>query len=222
MLRGPVLDLGCGVGAFVLEGLKRELDIWGVDRSPGKIARYRNLIQSTSSPHVWMERCLVADGADLPLRSNYFSTVSSWYVFEHIDNPGEVLREMVRITRREGVIVIRAQDARNGWEGHCEIPWIPFLSGRLTRACIEEFGKSPRMREGVKDITQPQFISILETLGCRIAIQAPAPRSLIKDHQQLVTEEQVRSKARQAKAMLESGEWAPQPENLYLYAQKTK
>lgn len=220
MFGGPMLDFGCGIGCFVLEGLQRKMEMWGVDQSPSKIERYSKLVQAISCPPSWVKRCFTADGADLPFRSNAFAAVSSWYVFEHIQNPGEILRELVRVTRREGVIAIRAQDARNGWEGHCKIPWVPFLSGRLARAWIEEFGRSPVQRDAVYDITQPQFISILETLGCRIAIQAPDPRVLIEDHLELNTEEKIRCKARQVKAMVESGEWVPQPENLYIYAQK--
>jgi len=215
-----MLDFGCGIGCFVLEGLQREMDMWGVDQSSSKIERYGKLVQSTSSPPSWEKRCFTAEGADLPFRSNVFAAVSSWYVFEHIKDPSEVLRELVRITRRGGVITIRAQDARNGWEGHCKIPWVPFLSGRMARAWIEAFGKSPTLRQGVYDITQPQFISILEKLGCRIAIQAPEPRVLIEDPLQLTTEAKVRRKARQVRARFESGEWVPQPENLYIYAQK--
>ena len=219
-LSGPMLDFGCGIGYFVLEGLQRKMDIWGVDRSLGKLVRYEKLLEHTSSPRVWKNRCVISDGADLPFRSNHFAAVSSWYVFEHIKAPGNVIRELVRITRPEGIIVIRAQDARNFWEGHCKIPWIPFLSGRLARVWIEEFGKSPELRRGVYDITQPQIISILEALGCRIAIQAPPPRTLIANHHMLAEEEQVRRTARSIKKKFENGEWLPQAENLFICAQK--
>ncbi len=219
-LAGPMLDFGFGVGYFVLEGLRRKMDIWGVDLLPGKINRYKKLIEFTESPDNWKNRCVVCNGEELPFRSNQFAAISSWYVFEHIEHPCQVVRELVRITRRKGVIVIRAQDARNGWEGHCKIPWIPFLSGRLAKAWIEEFGKSAELRRGVYDITQPQIISILEELDCKIAIKAPPPSILIKDHWKLSTEEEVRLKARETKRAFERGDWQPQAENLYIYAQK--
>ena len=220
-LSGPMLDFGSGNGYFVMEGLKRKMNIWGVDRLPGKIKRFQDLIELTSSPHDWKNRCTVADGTDLPFPSDCFAAVSSWYVFEHIKAPGPIIRELVRVTRPGGVISIRAQDARNGWEGHCKIPWVPFLSDRLARVWIEAFGKSPELRKGVFEITQPQVIAILEALGCRIAIQAPEPRTLIKDHSRLISERDVRRAARRIKTAFESGQWQPQPENLYVFAQKT-
>lgn len=220
LLQGPILDFGCGGGYFVLEGLRRDLDIWGVDQLFGKIKRYRKLVEYTSSPKGWGQRCLVGDGVILPFRSDSFDLVSSWWVFEHIPTPGEAVREIVRVTRPGGVIVIRAQDGRTSWEGHCNIPWVPYLSSQLTRVWIEEFGKSPAMYEGVYDITQPQVISILESLGCRIVIKSESPQPLIDGHIQLCTEKNVRQMAQQVKAKLDRGEWIPRQDGLYVYAQK--
>lgn len=219
-LNGPILDFGSGVGYFVLEGLRRGMNIWGVDLLPGKIARYRQLIDYTESPESWKERCVAADGEELPFPTDSFAALSSWYVFEHIPNPGRCIREMVRVTRPGGVIAIRAQDARNGWEGHCKIPWVPFLPDRLAKIWIEEFGADPALRDGVIDITQPQVKAIFEEFGCRIAVQAAEPRQLIEGHQRLVTEREVRDKARQVREELANGTWQPQQENLYIYAQK--
>lgn len=220
LMQGPMLDFGCGGGYFVLEGLRRDMDIWGVDQLFGKIKRFKKLIKYTSSPKDWEKRCLVGDGLSLPFPSEHFDFVSSWWVFEHIPTPGEAIREMVRVTRSQGVIVIRAQDARTSWEGHFNIPWVPFLSSRLRRVWIEEFGKSPSMYEGVYEISQPQVISILESLGCKIVKKSDSPQAFIDGHRKLYTEESVREMARSIKAKLERGEWAHQQNGLYIYAQK--
>ena len=166
--KGPVLDFGSGVGYFVLEGLRRRINIWGVDLLPGKINRFKKLIQYTESPQQWEQRCVVASGLELPFASNFFSAVCSWYVYEHIADPGPCIREMVRVTKPGGLIMIRAQDARNGWEGHCKIPWVPFLPRRLAIAWIEEFGADPVLREGVIDVTQPQIEAIFKELHCTV------------------------------------------------------
>jgi len=220
LMQGPMLDFGCGGGYFVLEGLRRGVDIWGVDQLPGKIKRYRKLIEYTSSPKNWEKRCLVGDGVTLPFPSEYFDLVSAWWVFEHIPSPGEAIREMVRVASSGAVIVIRAQDARTSWEGHCNVPWIPYLPDRLIRVWLEEFGKSPSMYEGVYEITQPQVISILESLGCKIVKKSESPQPLIHGHRQLSTEEDVRQLARKIKAKLDRGEWMLKQDGLYIYAQK--
>jgi ubiquinone/menaquinone biosynthesis C-methylase UbiE len=214
----PLLDFGCGVGYFVHEGLLRGEKIWGVDASESKIARFHKLIHFSNSPAQWEKKCLVGNGEALPFRTAQFAAVCSWYVLEHLENPGAVIRDLVRITAPSGLIVLRAQDARNGWEGHCQIPWIPFLSGRLAAAWMEAFDVEAGKRVGVFDITQPQVITILETLGCEIVSKAPEPQILIDRHWELHDEAAVRRTARRVKAMLADGTWQPQSENLYLVA----
>lgn len=218
--KGPILDFGSGIGYFVLEGLRRKLDIWGVDLLPGKIQRFQKLIEHTKSPEHWKNHCLAANGEELPFPKDTFTAVSSWYVFEHIPNPGQCIREMVRVTRPGGIVAIRAQDARNGWEGHCKIPWIPFLPERLALAWMEEFEVDPTLREDVFEITQSQIAAILEEFNCRVVVQAEPPRQLIDGQHELSTESDVRGKARQIRQDYENGKWHPQPENLYVYARK--
>lgn len=220
LLQGPVLDFGCGVGYFVLEGLRRNMNIWGVDQFYGKILRYQKLLGYTKSPVNWSRQCLVGNGTTLPFSSESFDVVTSWWVFEHIADPGEAIREMVRVTRPGGVIVMRAQDAHTSWEGHLNIPWIPYLPGHLQRVWIEAFGKSPERRQGVWNITQNQVITLLNFLGCRTIIQAKPPRPLVDSSYQLSTKEDVLRLANKVKKEFESGERKPVQEGLYLYAQK--
>lgn len=218
-LQGPILDFGSGVGYFVLEGLKRRMNIWGVDFLPGKARRYRRLVDYSSNETSWKTRCVVGDGYKLPFASGMFSAVSSWFVFEHIPEPAGVIRELVRVLRPRGVIAIRAEDARSGWEGHCKIPWEPSLSDDLTRVWMEEFGCAPDLRKGVYNITQPQCEAILKELGCRVISKAPDPPQPL-ENDNLTSESQVRARARQVKALFDSGAWVPEPVELYLYAQK--
>lgn len=216
--RRPMLDFGCGVGYFVREGLLREKNIWGVDVSESKTRRFRKLINLSDCPADWGKRCLVGDGNALPYQAGRFAAVCSWYVLEHLENPAGVIRDLIRVTAPAGLVVLRAQDARNGWEGHCGIPWIPFLTGRLAAVWMEEFEADAGRREGVFDITQPQIIAMLESLGCEIVSKAPEPAILIERHWDLHSEAAVRNTARRVKAMLADNTWRPQPENLYIVA----
>ena len=75
-------------------------------------------------------------------------------------------------------------------------------------------------KDGVYDITQPQIRAIFEELGCKIVREAAEPRQLIESHQKLTTEKEVRDTARRIRADFRSGKWLPQPENLYIFAQK--
>ena len=219
-LEGPILDFGSGVGYFVLEGLKRKMDIWGVDRLPGKVSRFKRLVKLTSKEPSWQHRCILGSGENLPFESNKFSAISSWFVFEHIPEPLPVLKELVRVLKPNGVIVIRAEDARTSWEAHCKIPWLPYLSDRFISVWLEEFNCSPDLRNGVYDITLPQCETFLEECRCRIVLKATEPLTPIGNHCHLRTEKQIRRKARQAKTLLDQGAWPAQPKYFHICAQK--
>lgn len=222
ILEGPHLDCGSGSGYFVHEGLQRGFDIWGVDRDISKLTRYRRLIELSSSPANWRRKCLLADGSSLPFPSHCFSLVTSWWVLEHIATPMEVICEMVRVTKSGGIVVVRAQDARSGWEGHCKIPWIPYLSGQLARCWIEEFDKSPLMYENVYNITQSEVIDFFKELGCHILARDVTPPPIPTGSLALenCTETEIRRLAQQKRREYEQGLWCPKPDGLYLYAKK--
>jgi SAM-dependent methyltransferase len=219
-LEGSILDFGCGVGHFVLEGLNRNMDIWGVDCLPGKVSRYKRLVKLSSNKSSWEERCILGSGENLPFESNKFSAISSWFVFEHIPEPLPVLKELVRVLKPNGVIIIRAEDARTSWEAHCKIPWLPYLSDQYVNVWLEEFDCSPDLRNGVYDITLPECETFLEELSCRIILKATEPLTPIENHCDLPTEKQIRFKARQAKTLLDQGAWLAQPKYFHICAQK--
>ena len=218
--RGPLLDCGCGLGYFTLTAREMGWDAWGVDRSYRKLAWHRKMVAGADHPGEWGRRCLAGDGMALPFAADTFAAVTSWYVLEHIEDVPALLREIVRVTRPGGVIIIKAQDARNCWEGHYKIPWLPFLSGHMARVWLAAFGRRQDPELAVYSVTQPQVISVLETLGCHIAARAPSPRPLIDNPWQIATERQVHQAAVRIKRQWEEGRWKPQPENLYVVALK--
>lgn len=219
-LKGPILDFGCGIGHFVVEGLKRGHDVWGVDSQESKIQRYHHLLSLLGNKNQWSDRVLIGDGCDLPFASERFSSVCSWYVLEHIRSPGGVLREMVRVLRPGGVLVVKAEDARNDWEGHYKIPWIPFLSGSLRNAWLDVFDKKHDPDLNLVEVTQPQVEAILRHLNCTIIEKAPEPEIGMDAHWILQTEQQVRSAAARTKEMLDAGKWRPRANSLFIYAVK--
>jgi SAM-dependent methyltransferase len=221
LLKGPILDFGSGNGYFLFEGLRRNRNIWGVDILKGKFTRYRKLIDFSKSPEIWKQRACVGDGASLPFQSNFFSICTSWWVLEHVPEPEPVLEELVRVTIPGGIIALRAQDAASGWEGHCNIPWIPFLPKSLETSWVESFGVSPQLREGVYNIAQEEVIRFLEKFGCEIVAKQPPPEPLPKLLQQKVKSvQEVRLLAEQVRKCLGMGEFAARADGLYVYARK--
>jgi SAM-dependent methyltransferase len=93
---GRALDVGCGVGQVVGRLTEAGFEAWGVDVSEPSIARARK----------FSERCLLYDGTTLPFPDGHFDSVGALNVLEHVEKPEAFIKEVVRVTKRGGKIVI--------------------------------------------------------------------------------------------------------------------
>ena len=102
-IRGRVLDLGCGSRPYESH-FQGRVDSWvGLDMPvPGEM--------NTHLPH------LVADAQSLPLTSESFDTVLCTQVLEHVPEPLELLREVRRVLKSDGRLVLTAPQY-NGLHG---------------------------------------------------------------------------------------------------------
>jgi ubiquinone/menaquinone biosynthesis C-methylase UbiE len=98
---GRVLDLGCGPGFVAARILARRprLDLLGVDRDPLVLGRARE--------HV---RVIEADAERLPFSSERFDCVYARLVLRHLPRPAQVLRDVHRILRPGGRVIVLDTD----------------------------------------------------------------------------------------------------------------
>lgn len=99
----PVLDLGCGDGRFskVTFGA-REVDV-GVDVALAALSEARRT--------ACYSNLIGGDGSRLPFRDETFEAVLSNSVLEHIPNVIDVLREIRRVLRDDGLLVFTVPSA---------------------------------------------------------------------------------------------------------------
>ncbi len=93
---GSALDVGCGAGQVVGRLTQAGFEAWGVDVSEPSIARARK----------FSERCLLYDGKTLPFPDGRFDSVGALNVLEHVDEPEAFIKEVARVTKSGGRIVI--------------------------------------------------------------------------------------------------------------------
>lgn len=95
-LQKPVLDLGCGDGQFAEITFDLRIEV-GIDPwfAPLQEARHRDAYN-----HVIMN-----EGARLPLPNDYFATVISNSVLEHIEYLPPVLAEVARVLKPGGLFL---------------------------------------------------------------------------------------------------------------------
>ena len=91
-----ILDVGCGVGQVVEYLDKRGYEAYGVDVSEPNVAH----AQKISS------RCQMYDGKRLPFPDGHFAAAGAFNVVEHVEQPENFIKEIVRVVERGGRIVI--------------------------------------------------------------------------------------------------------------------
>jgi ubiquinone/menaquinone biosynthesis C-methylase UbiE len=98
-----VLDIACGPGVFALALAPRVSFVRGVDLTPEMLRRARAYQAERQIANAAFVR---GDAEELPFPSGAFDLVSCQCSFHHMPKPELVLREMVRVAKPEGRLVI--------------------------------------------------------------------------------------------------------------------
>jgi ubiquinone/menaquinone biosynthesis C-methylase UbiE len=103
-----VLDVGCGVGDDVFALARRVApagSVVGVDRSAAMIAEC-----CRRAPMGAAVRFAIAIGSSLPFEDGRFDVVRADRVLIHVEDPPAVVREMVRVAKPSGRVVLTEGD----------------------------------------------------------------------------------------------------------------
>lgn len=122
-----ILDVGCSDGSR-LTHLDKKAKLFGVDYSKNAISigqkKYKNI------------KLFFGDAEKIPFTDSYFDLVYTAYTIEHLENPDKVIDEMIRVTKKNGLLVIVGPNF-----GSPLIP-TPLLKGprliKVFRACLLE------------------------------------------------------------------------------------
>jgi ubiquinone/menaquinone biosynthesis C-methylase UbiE len=112
-LEGPVLDLGSGMGVMARELARRGLPVESVDVSAEDQEVAASLTEGTGVES--RVRFTPADGAALPFPDGNFASAISFNVLHHLADGASVLREIVRVVRPGGVLLL-ADFSREGFD----------------------------------------------------------------------------------------------------------
>ena len=104
--RRSILDVGCGTGEMLayFNMQQKKLNIYGVDISAPmlKKAAYKN-IKSRQNFHL-------SNITELPFEDNFFDITTAVFVLHHVPNLSRALAELVRVTKKKGIILIADGD----------------------------------------------------------------------------------------------------------------
>jgi SAM-dependent methyltransferase len=151
-LRGlRVLEIGCGRGAFARYLAEAGADVVAADFSPSAVALTAQLLDGRGEARV-------ADITDIPFPDASFDLVVSLETLEHVPDPSKGLRELVRVTRPGGRLIVTTPNYLS-FVGLYRI----FL--RLTGRRYTELGQPIN-----KPLLLPARVLRLRRLGCRVDV----------------------------------------------------
>lgn len=132
-----ILDCGCGAGEYVQELMKQKnAKVWGIEFSEEKVNQYKSQYPS-------MSNVLQGDIENMPFESESFDLVILNEVLEHVPNQIEGLREIYRVLKRNGKLIVFSPNRLYPFETHGvlskksdniiskSIPFIPYIPIRL-------------------------------------------------------------------------------------------
>ncbi|MGA2285162.1 MAG: class I SAM-dependent methyltransferase [Dehalococcoidia bacterium] len=128
-----ILDVGCGIGAYVRRMGELSDRVYGVDVDEQRVRR-----GSASIPNL-----MIAVGERLPFRDNCFDVILLNEVIEHVSDDAATLREACRVATAGGKVVVFAPNRLYPFETHGvylgkryvfgNIPFVHYLPGPLRR-----------------------------------------------------------------------------------------
>lgn len=101
-----LLDAGCGTGLFSAEAAKRGANVVSLDHG-------KNLLRETRRKG--LTSVIAADAARMPVRDGSFDIVVSSECIEHTPSPHVTVRELVRVLRPGGWLVVTCPNAVWRW-----------------------------------------------------------------------------------------------------------
>ena len=97
-----VLEVGVGTG-LSLAAYPLDVDVVGVDLSPEMLQRAERKVEQAGWDHISLEQ---GDAQNLRFEDEHFDYVTSFHVVSVVPDPAAMVREMVRVCRPGGHLVI--------------------------------------------------------------------------------------------------------------------
>ncbi len=133
----PILDIGAGRGAFVVDATLANFDITGLEFNPKYIklahdnAKYKNI----------PIKIIEGVAEKLPFSNNTFGFINLSEVIEHVDNPEIVMSEAYRVLMSGGKVYLSVPNRYSARDPHFHLYGVNWIPRSFSDIFISMFGK---------------------------------------------------------------------------------
>jgi SAM-dependent methyltransferase len=159
-----VLDVGAGCGQFVRLALTEGYDCRGIEPEAWKLDFARRKARFLGMAEEWGGRIKKAVGESIPFDDSMFDVCTTYQTLEHVQDPGKVLEEMLRVTRTGGGLYLRCPDYRSTFEGHYQLPWMPLFPRGMARMYLRLLGRPADGLDTIQYVTRPRIMGWLHDI----------------------------------------------------------
>lgn len=154
---GRILEIGCGTGALLedLPTLERAA-VHGLDLEPARLAEARIHAPAASLTN--------GDAHSLPYPAGSFDIAFCHFLLMWVKNPAGVLREMKRVTRRNGYLLALAEP---DYSRRVDLPKELAVLGRWQAESLRRQGADPHLGRRLAGLFAEAGITTLETGSLR-------------------------------------------------------
>jgi SAM-dependent methyltransferase len=110
------------------------------------------------------------DGLRLPLRDGATDITFSSNVLEHVPDPQRMIAELIRVTRKDGLIYLAFTNWYSPWGGHEMSPWHYLGAGLAERRYARRYGREASHKVGAS-LFRVHVGSVLRALRARDDIE---------------------------------------------------
>lgn len=121
--KAKVLDLGCGTGLTLSVIAKTFPNSVGCEIGKKEVVATREILKEVGVKIP----VILYDGNHLPFADNNFDIVTSVEVYEHVDKPQVMLKEIKRVLKPGGILLISTANKLWPIEPHYHLPFLSLL-----------------------------------------------------------------------------------------------
>jgi SAM-dependent methyltransferase len=164
-----VLDIGSGVGSFVVACRKRGFQAFGIE--PDRIGQGGRI----SSIQIARRRLknqvfAVGVGERLPFADRSFDLITLNQVLEHVAEQAAVLHEALRVLKDGGAIYVASPNYLRFYEPHYKIKWFPLLPKFLGRLYLRLRARNPVLLDQLTYTTNARLRALFHGLGAEYTL----------------------------------------------------